>query len=352
VDRALRIDPDLARRYPGLESRTRRYQPAGHAVLNGLVAGVALVVLFQVWGLDSFSWFITGALGGRVVSALVSIGLTLVTSLAVWELANAAMQRRLERTSRGSQAARIRTLLPMLRTMLFVAIFIVAGLVVLGEIGVNVAPLLAGAGVIGIAIGFGSQKLVQDLITGIFLLFENAMQVGDWVTVSGLSGTVEHLSIRTIHLRAIDGSVHIVPFSSVTSVTNVNRGIGNATVDVDVDVHEDIDRVFAALAEIVTGMRAEEAFAAGIMSGLNLWGVDKVEGSGVKILGQIVCTPSARWSVQREFNRRVQRRFAELGIRFALPVQRTLFEPTPTEAAEPIEPIAPLAPLAQRAARG
>ncbi len=94
---------------------------------------------------------------------------------------------------------------------------------VLSEIGVNIAPLLAGAGVIGIAVGFGSQKLVQDLITGLFLLLENAMQVGDVVTLGGLTGTVEALSIRTIRLRALDGCVHIIPFSAVTTVTNQTR---------------------------------------------------------------------------------------------------------------------------------
>ena len=332
LDRWMRIHPDVAARYPGLDARARRYQPATRAVATGLIAAVAFVVLFQAWGLDSFSWFADGALGGRVVSALIRIGFTLVISLAIWELANAAMQRRLARTSRDGQAARIRTLLPMLRSALFVSISIVAGLIVLSDIGVNIAPLLAGAGVIGIAIGFGSQKLVQDLITGIFLLFENAMQVGDWVTVSGLSGTVEHLSIRTIRLRAADGSVHIIPFSAVTSVTNVNRGIGNASVSVSVAYGEDIDRVCAVLAEIATGMRADKAFAAGMISDLQLWGVDKVEAGGVTIVGQIVCTDAGRWGVQREFNRRLQRRFAELGIRLAMPVQRTTLDPVQVQS--------------------
>ena len=140
-------------------------------------------------------------------------------------------------------SARLRTLLPLLRTALLITILVFAGLMVLSEIGINIAPLLAGAGIIGVAIGFGSQKLVQDFITGIFLLLENAMQVGDYVTVSGLSGTVEALSVRTIRLRAGDGSVHIIPFSSVTTVTNVNRGLGNASVSVVVDYDEDTDRV-------------------------------------------------------------------------------------------------------------
>jgi hypothetical protein len=109
------------------------------------------------------------------------------------------------------------------------------------------APLLAGAGIVGIAVGFGSQKLVQDVVTGLFLLLENAIQVGDFVTVSGLSGTVEDLSIQTIRLRAGDGSVHITPFSSVTSVTNTNRGIGNSSVSVNLAYNEDTDRASEVL---------------------------------------------------------------------------------------------------------
>ena len=145
-------------------------------------------------------------------------------------------------------------------------------MMVLSEIGVNIGPLLAGAGIVGVAIGFGSQKLVQDLINGIFLLLENAMQVGDQVTVSGLSGTVENLSVRTIRLRAGDGSVHIIPFSSVTSVTNVNRGIGNASVNVCVAFHEDTDRVCEVLKETAAGMRKETDFSAKMLSDLQLLG--------------------------------------------------------------------------------
>jgi small-conductance mechanosensitive channel len=214
----------------------------------------------------------------------------------------------------------LRTLLPLLRTTVLITIAIVAGLMILGEIGINIAPLLAGAGIIGVAIGFGSQKLVQDLITGIFLLLENAMQVGDTVTVSGLSGVVEALSVRTIRLRAGDGSVHIIPFSSVTSVTNVNRGLGNASVVVSVAHDEDTDRVSDELKAIVADMRTDADLSAKMLSDFQLWGVDKVDGAQVTIAGQVVCTDSGRWAVQREFNRRMKRRFQELGIKVFNPL--------------------------------
>ena len=179
-------------------------------------------------------------------------------------------------------------------------------MMVLSEIGVNIGPLLAGAGIVGVAIGFGSQKLVQDLITGIFLLLENAMQVGDTVTVSGLTGTVEALSVRIIRLRAGDGSVHLIPFSSVTTVTNVNRGLGNASVSVSVASRGHRPGVRGA-----EGDRHRHARGAGflvrMLSDLQLWGVDKLDGASATVAGQVVCTDSGRWSVQREFNRRMKR---------------------------------------------
>src|SRR5258707_5120786 len=217
--------------------------------------------------------------------------------------------------------ARLRTQLPMVRTPLFNAIVTVVGLTALSEIGVNIAPLLAGAGIVGVAIGFGSQKVVQDLITGLFLLLENAMQVGDFVTVSGLSGKVENLSIRTIRLRAADGAVHIIPFSAVTSVTNTNRGIGNASINVNVAYKEDTYRVVQGLKDIAAEMRQDPDFKFLIRGDLALWGVDKIDAGMVTILGQIECTDAGRWSVQREFNRRMKKRFQELGIRIFNPVQ-------------------------------
>jgi small-conductance mechanosensitive channel len=267
-----------------------------------------------------------------MAAGFATIFITILISIVVWEAVNAALRAQLTRltqTQHMARAARLKTLMPLLRSALFVAIMVIAGLTVLSEIGINIAPLLAGAGIIGVAIGFGSQKLVQDLITGIFLLLENAMQVGDWVTVSNLSGTVEALSVRTIRLRASDGSVHIIPFSSVTSVTNTNRGLGNASVSVAVAFDANIDRAAALLKEIASGMRGEPQFADKMLSDLQLWGVDKVDGASVTIAGQIVCTDAGRWAVQREFNRRMKMRFEDEGVPIYNPARSYLVEPAP-----------------------
>jgi len=324
VDRVMRLAPDAVGWYPGMPARLQLYHPVVSAALRMTIYLLCGLGLLQLYGLNTFLWLLDSALGQRILSASGTMLVTIVLAFGVWEAINGGVQRHLDHLQRDAQmakSARLRTLLPLLRTTLLITLAIIAGLMILSEIGINIGPLLAGAGIVGVAIGFGSQKLVQDLITGIFLLLENAMQVGDTVTVSGLSGTVENLSVRTIRLRAADGSVHIIPFSSVTSVTNVNRGLGNASVNVRVAYDEDADRVGDELKAIVADMRTDPDLSAKMLSDLQLWGVDKLDGASVTIAGQVVCTDSGRWAVQREFNRRMKRRFQELGIRIYNPAQ-------------------------------
>jgi moderate conductance mechanosensitive channel len=320
IDRGFSIRPEILQRFPGLEARANRYLPVLRRIVATIIAFIGFVAVLEVWGVDAVVWFYGGQIGSRLLSAFATVAIAAFVAAAIWEISNALMDRQIEALSRDghfARAARLRTFQPMLRTALLCLIVTVVGLTALSEIGVNVAPLLAGAGIVGIAIGFGSQKLVQDLITGLFLLIENGVQVGDIVNVAGLSGTVENVSIRTIRLRAGDGAVHIVPFSAVTTITNASRGAGNAAVSVSVAYKEDTDRAGEVLKDIVAEMRREPEFRMAIRGDLELWGVDKVDGSMATIVGQIRCTDSGRWPVQREFNRRMKRRFQECGIEIA-----------------------------------
>jgi small-conductance mechanosensitive channel len=324
LDRAFHPGSAFLAGLPTGEILVARYRPVLRLVLSTIIAILAIGALLESWGVDIASWFDPGRVGAIVLSELSSVLLAVAISVFVWEACNTAIERQLARFAREgayARAARLRTLLPMLRTALIVTILTIAGLTALSAVGVNIAPLLAGAGIVGIAVGFGSQKLVQDVVTGVFLLLENAMQVGDFVTVSGLSGTVENLSVRSIRFRAGDGSVHIIPFSSVTSVTNTNRGIGNAAVSVNLAYGEDIDKAGEVLKQIAAEMRRETQFKALMRGDLDLWGVDKVDGATVTIVGQIECTDSGRWPVQREFNRRMKMRFQQLGLDIAYPAQ-------------------------------
>ncbi|MFD1560678.1 mechanosensitive ion channel family protein [Paraburkholderia silviterrae] len=312
------------------QRRAYRYYPALRRIVTAAIWIATLDILLQVWGLHPGRLIANAPIGHLIGSALLTIVIAVAVAVVIWEAANGAAERRLNAwTDAGDfvRAARLRTLLPMFRTTLFVAILVVVGLTALSQLGVNTAPLIAGASIFGVALGFGSQKLVQDFITGIFLLTENALQVGDWVTVAGVSGTVEFLSIRTVRLRGGDGSLYTVPFSSVTTVNNTNRGIGNAAVKVLIAHGADLQRAIDTLKEIGAEIRSDEAYKKGILSDFAYWGVDQVDGASVTLVGQMQCKDSARWGVQREFNRRVLARFTERGIELANPQRSFLIGP-------------------------
>jgi small-conductance mechanosensitive channel len=313
----------------------QRYYPLVRAIVTVVLVVCSAIALLQVWGVDALSWFSRGTIGRSLASAVVTILVAATIAVLVWEAANAGVERRLSRWKEAGdivRAARLRTLLPMLRTCLLVAIVLIVGLTVLNQIGVNTTPLLAGASIIGVAVGFGSQKLVQDFITGIFLLMENAMQVGDTVTVGDVSGTVEYLSIRTVRLRGGDGSLYIVPFSSVTTVNNTNRGIGNAAMRVSVVYETDVAKAIAELKAIGASLRADPAFSPQILADMEIWGVDAVDGGMFAIAGQISCTDKGRWGVQRELNRRILERFRAVGIVLSNPRTSLLLGGKPAQA--------------------
>ncbi len=293
------------------------YQPALRKLAMLLINAIAFLGLLQLYGLSGLSWLLTSDVGRRVCSGVGTLAVTIGLAFAVWESVNLAIQLHLDRLRREAQAARsarLRTLLPLIHTTLAITVLVVAGLMVLSEIGVNIAPLLAGAGIVGVAIGFGSQKLVQDVITGVFLLLENTMQVGDVVKVGDQSGLVESLSVRTIRLRTEDGSVVVIPFSAVTTVINMTRDYSRAVIAVNIAADEDVDRVIESMRGIVRQMREEDSWSKIILDDLEVFGLDRITDTALQIRCRIMCTPFGRWPVGREFNRRLKARFEMVGI--------------------------------------
>jgi small-conductance mechanosensitive channel len=323
-------DDDAAERRIGVAGRLATYEPILRAVLRVVVVTLAVLGLLEAWGLPVAGWFLRAELGARLLRTLGSVALTIALAVGVWEIANLAIERHLAGLAASAQAARsarLRTLLPMFRSALLVAICVFVGLIVLSEIGINIAPLLAGAGVFGVALAFGSQRLVQDVITGLFLLLENTMQVGDVVTLGGMSGTVENLSIRTIRLRAMDGSMHIVPFSAVTTVTNQTRDFGYAVVDVSLSLNEDPERIGGILREVAAEMRKEDKWTTAISADLEVLGIDRFIDNALVLRIRIRTTPSQRWAVGRELNRRIKQRFDATGIQSPMTSHRALSPP-------------------------
>jgi len=327
VRRAFAISDDVKARFPTLEARANRYVPVLDQALRTLVCVVVALALLQTWGLDAFGWLDT-PMGGQIVQSAVSIAAVVIIALVVWELINASIERYLSETDAdGNQVergARVRTLLPLLRNVILVVMSVLVALIVLSELGVNIAPLLAGAGVVGLAVGFGAQTLVKDVITGAFILFEDTISVGDVVAVGSHQGLVEAISIRSIRLRDLSGNVHTIPFSSVDTVTNLTKEFSYAVFEVGVGYREDTDAVTEVLGQIGADMQADAEYGADILAELEVLGVDKFADSAVVIKARLKTAPGRQWSAGREFNRRMKIRFDELDIEIPFP-HRTLY---------------------------
>lgn len=328
IDRAFSVREDLRKRFPRLEARVNRYVPVMHGMARVIVFAVAGLALLQTWGLGGLEWLETDT-GRRIVGSGITIAVVLLVALLIWEAVSSSIERYLHRTSSDgvevTRSARARTLLPMLRNAFLVVLLVMVTLIVLSELGVNTGPLLAGAGVVGLAIGFGSQKMVQDVITGAFILFEDSIAVGDVVTVGGLTGVCEAMSIRSIRLRDMTGAVHTVPFSSVDTVSNMTKEFSMAVFDVGVAYRENVDDVMAVLRDLGAEMRADADYGALILEDMEILGVDALADSAVIIKARMKTLPIKQWAVMREFNRRMKNRFDALGIEIPFPHQTLYF---------------------------
>ena len=214
--------------------------------------------------------------------------------------------------------------------------------------GLDLAPLLATAGVIGIAIGFGSQKLVQDVINGMFILLQETISVGDVVEVGGHGGTVERISVRTVELRDASGIVHTIPFSEITTVKNWARGYGYAELDVSVAYGEDADEVMEVLRQISAELEADPQVGQFMLEPIDVWGVDEFAETGVVIKARIKTRPLKQFYVKRQFNRLMKRRFDELGIAMPSRLQTVYLAPDKAALAAP-DPSGEAEPAAERA---
>jgi small conductance mechanosensitive channel len=317
VSRGFAVGRDLTDRLPGLQARTDRYLPLVHTVLSVALYVVTTLVLAQIWGVDVLGWFATTA-GKRLLASLVTIMVVLVGAVVAWEIVSLSIERYLTETDAEGRpmprSARVRTLLPLMRNAFLIVLVALVALIVLSELGVNIAPLLAGAGVVGLAIGFGSQTLVRDVITGLFILFEDSIRVGDVVEVAGKSGTVEAITIRAIKLRDLRGNLVTVPFSSVSLVMNMTKDFSFHVFDIPVDMGTDVEKVRAILAEIDAALRADPALASAIAAPIEMLGIDKFDGAQVVLRGRVKTQPGKQWAVGRAFNLRLQERLLAEGV--------------------------------------
>lgn len=214
---------------------------------------------------------------------------------------------------------RVRTLSRVVRYVLTVATWIITALLILGEFGISIAPILGAAGVVGIAIGFGAQSLVKDYFTGFFLLLENQIRMGDVVEAGGKSGVVEELTLRYLRLRDYSGNGHFIPNGTITVVTNMSVGFAYAVIDASVAYGEDVDRVIGVMRAVGKALRQDPLFVSRILDDLEMAGVDQWADSAVVIRCRFRVAPLEQWSVRREYLHRLKQAFDREGIEIPFP---------------------------------
>lgn len=327
IERFSAVDTALDKTLPGLSPRLKRYIPLLQRF--GMVAFsiLALVAVLVSWGVDVRAMFWEQG-GKELLGSLVVIGAIIVGAIVCWELFNYWIESTLNELdaleASSHRVARRRTLLSVARKGLSILIVTLATLLILSRLGIDTAPLLATAGVLGLAIGFGAQKLVQDVINGVFILAEDLFSVGDVIEVNGTAGLVENVNIRNVRLRDFSGVVHTVPFSSIETVSNMTKDFSCYVFDVGIAYQENVDNVIEVLHEIGRDLRQDPAFSGLITADLEVFGLDRFDDSAVVIKARIKTLPIQQWTVGREFNKRMKKKFDELGIEIPFP-HRTMY---------------------------
>jgi len=283
-----------------------------HAVLRIVMAIAFIEILGRIWGVSLFEFAQRNSVGRAISDSLSSIGLILLVTWLFWVVLDTAIQEALKppvnKRSSRQPSTRVKTILPLLRNAVKIILVVICAITTMANLGINVAPLLAGAGVVGLAIGFGSQQLVQDVITGLFIIIEDTLSIGDWVVLdSGHAGTVEGLTIRTLRLRDGKGFVHSVPFGQIKAVTNQSRQFAYAFFSVQFTYDTDVDKAVELIREAGQSIRDDVFLKYNLQGPLEVFGVDKMDLNGVVLTAQFRTVSGGQYAVSRAFNQRLKK---------------------------------------------
>jgi small-conductance mechanosensitive channel len=283
-----------------------------------------LVLLFffaslKLWGFDI-------ALGRLIARDVASVLLVLIMGLIVWQLIRARIDQKLKEEmplvdedaeDGGAGGSRSATLLMLLRKFVFAVLFVIVALIMLSSLGIDIAPLIAGAGVVGLAIGFGAQTLVKDIIAGVFFLIDDAFRVGDYVEAGAAKGSVEHISLRSMKLRHPRGQVFTIPFGDVKTVTNFSRDYIITKLDFRVRYDADPDKIRKVIKRINKEIMQNEEIKRVMLSDIKSTGVREMDDSAMILRVKFKTIPGEQWTIRREVYHRVQKAFRDSGIEFA-----------------------------------
>ncbi|WP_011580796.1 MULTISPECIES: mechanosensitive ion channel domain-containing protein [Chelativorans] len=314
----MHLPDDIRTRVPLLEQRLNAFVPNVLRVTRGVIVIGVIIASAQIWLVADFLGWISSEVGQRIVTSILSAGIILIAGSLIYIVVQSWVEYRLDPPKGSKPSARERTLLSLFRNAFTVALGVLTCMLVLSELGVNIAPLLAGAGILGLAVGFGAQKLVQDIITGAFIQFENAMNEGDVVTAGGVTGTVERLTIRSVSLRSLDGAYHLIPFSSVDSVSNFMKNFSYHVANIGVDYGVSVPEVKRAMQDAFERLKKTEE-GEHIIGELEMHGVTEFGDSAIMVRARIKTQAGRQWAIGRLYNEIIKELFEERGIEIPFP---------------------------------
>jgi len=345
---ACRLQEKNRARVEEIERGTQQFiQLVRHTVM-AIAAVLALFFLLRRMGLRrDMDW---ADLGARMAGTSLRILLIIIGAYFLGRLLHLLLSRLplLVSRSDGSLAERLErekrvtTISRMMGWMITAVVMSIAGLMALRELEVNITPILTGAGIVGLAVGFGAQNLVRDVISGFFLILEDQVRVGDVVVINGKSGVVESIRLRTIVLRDFDGTAHIIPNGVINELSNHTKDYSYYVIELAVDYKEDVDRVVATLREVSRELEADPVFHDFILEPLEIVGVDAFADSGVILKMRIKTVPRQQWVVGRELRRRIKKAFDQCGIE--IPYNKPLAVQVLGETPGDLPPATPAAP--------
>jgi len=330
----------IRKKFPGLEVMANRYITFLHTFIKALLTFFVALLVFQAWGVELLSLITRGMLAevlGRIFVVALIIGISLfVIQVSQFIVAQLLAEKTDEQGRVISIGRRGKTFVPLLNNIVQYVTFFIAGVLILQQLGVNTGPILAGAGILGLAVGFGAQSLIKDILAGCFIILEDSISVGDVVVAKGTGGLVEAVNLRTIKLRDLAGNVHVIPNSNIDMITNMTKDYSRYVLDVGVSYREDVDEVIQVLKEIDDEMRKDPGYKHDILQPLEVLGVDDFGASQVTIRTRITTKPIKQWNVAREMRRRIKRRFDELGIEIPFPHMTLYIGDPKREAPQPL----------------
>ena len=302
---------------------------------------IILTIFARLWDID-FRAISAQLMGPLFANALFNISITILLTWALWGMISISIERKLSEGKSGSEeegeseagglgGSRVETVLPLIRASIKITLVVMAVLISLSSLGVNIGPLIAGAGVIGIAIGFGAQTLVRDIVSGFFYLLDDAFRIGEYVVVDQIRGAVEKISIRSFQLRHHNGPVHTVPYGEIRTLTNWSRDWAIMKFELRVPFETDINMVRKMIKQIGLDIADDPELGPTLLAPLKSQGVNRIDDSALIIRCKFTAIPGQQFMIRREAFTRIQRAFEEKGIQFA--PRRVLVEATTHEEA-------------------